>query len=70
MEQRYYYAQVKEDEYGNLVCISTLDTFEEKQRDDYILIDVVDVLMVGRKMWTGEEWVDNPNYKEPEELEE
>lgn len=63
METRYFYAII-DTETG--ICIGTLNTFEVKDGVSYIPIEVYDDTMVGRKMWTGSEWVDNPNYVEPE----
>jgi len=69
MEKRFYYLEVKEDEFGNLICIGILDTFKERAESEYIPVAVYDASFILRKMWTGSEWVDNPNYITPQEEE-
>lgn len=63
---RLYYAVVKPDGYGNLICSELLDTFQERLGSEFIPIQIYDAFMLDRKMWTGSEWVDNPNYVELE----
>lgn len=64
VEARIYYAII--DEAG--VCIGLIDTFEPREGLEYIPIEAYDELMLDRKMWTGSEWVDNPNYVESAQI--
>lgn len=65
MENRIYYAVVSLDEFENLICNSVLDTFQTRYGNEYILLQSYDETLLG-KIWTGSEWVDNPNYVLPE----
>lgn len=64
---RYYYTITELDEYGNQVCVGTIDTFEEILRDNYIRTEVLATSLLG-KVWTGKEWIENPNPPAIEEV--
>ena len=57
---RYYYAILQDDEFGNKICSGTIDTFAEINNEGYMQVVQPTEDNVG-KMWTGTEWVDNPN---------
>ena len=63
---RCYYAIIQKDESTNNVCIGIINTFGQIEREDYIPIDVYDESLIGM-VWTGSEWIKNPNPPEMEE---
>ena len=65
--KRYCYAILSIDSFGNLICYEVKDVPEEILEEKYIEIDEQDWNNVLLKMWTGSEWVDNPNYIAPQE---
>lgn len=64
---RYYYIIIAKDEYENLICNGIINTFAPIEKEDYIPTETYDESLIG-KMWTGSEWVENPN--PPEEGDE
>lgn len=60
MAERFYYATIN----SNGVCDGLVDTFELRFVPNYVQIESYDLTLVWRKMWTGTEWADNPNYLE------
>lgn len=62
MNQIYYYAQINAD---NVCCgVSQLSGIVE--HDNMIQLESYDMSLMG-KLWTGTEWVENPNPPEPVE---
>lgn len=62
MNQVYFYAQIDDD--GICCGVSQLSGIVE--HDDMIQIESYDMSLMG-KLWTGTEWVENPNPPEPVE---
>ncbi|MFV0515847.1 MAG: hypothetical protein ACK5MV_00415 [Aminipila sp.] len=65
MDKRYYYAIISDDG----TCIGLLDTYVKYNRLKYIPISGYDETLVGHKKWTGLNWINNPSYVPPEEVE-
>lgn len=59
---RYYYAQIDD----NNICVGVSDLSGPVEADNMIQLDTYDTSVQG-KMWTGSEWVENPNPPEPPE---
>lgn len=62
MNQPYYYAQIDDD--GICCGVSQLSGIVE--HDNMIQLESYDMSLMG-KLWTGTEWVENPNPPEPVE---
>lgn len=62
MNQIYYYAQIDDD--GICCGVSQLSGIVE--HDNMIQLESYDMGLMG-KLWTGTEWVENPNPPEPVE---
>lgn len=62
MNQPYYYAQITDD--GICCGVSQLSGIVE--HDNMIQLESYDMSLMG-KLWTGTEWVENPNPPEPME---
>lgn len=62
MNQPYYYAQI--DDNGICCGVSQLSGIVE--HDNMIQLESYDMSLMG-KLWTGTEWVENPNPPEPVE---
>lgn len=62
MNQIYYYAQIDDD--GICCGVSQLSGIVE--HDNMIQLESYDMSLMG-KLWTGTEWVENPNPPEPVE---
>lgn len=62
MNQPYYYAQITDD--GICCGVSQLSGIVE--HDNMIQLESYDMSLMG-KLWTGTEWVENPNPPEPPE---
>lgn len=62
MNQPYYYAQIDDD--GICCGVSQLSGIVE--HDNMIQLESYDMSLMG-KLWTGTEWVENPNPPEPPE---
>ena len=62
MNQPYYYAQIDDD--GICCGVSQLSGIVE--HDNMIPLESYDMSLMG-KLWTGTEWVENPNPPEPVE---
>lgn len=62
MNQIYYYAQIDDD--GICCGVSQLSGIVE--HDNMIQLESYDMSLMG-KLWTGTEWVENPNPPEPPE---
>lgn len=60
MNQIYYYAQIDDD--GICCGVSQLSGIVE--HDNMIQLESYDMSLMG-KLWTGTEWVENPNPPEP-----
>lgn len=60
--KRYYYAQLDADN----ICIGVSDLSGPVSSPDVVQLDTYDTTVQG-KMWTGSEWVENPNPPEPPE---
>lgn len=62
MNQIYYYAQIDDD--GICCGVSQLSGIVE--HDNMIQLESYDMSLMG-KLWTGTEWIENPNPPEPPE---
>lgn len=62
MSQPYYYAQIDDD--GICCGVSQLSGIVE--HDNMIQLESYDMSLMG-KLWTGTEWIENPNPPEPVE---
>ena len=62
MNQPYYYAQIDDD--GICCGVSQLSGIVE--HDNMIQLESYDMSLMG-KLWTGTEWIENPNPPEPVE---
>ena len=62
MNQPFYYAQIDDD--GICCGVSQLSGIVE--HDNMIQLESYDMSLMG-KLWTGTEWVENPNPPEPPE---
>ena len=62
MNQIYYYAQIDDD--GICCGVSQLSGIVE--HDNMIQLESYDMSLMG-KLWTGTEWIENPNPPEPVE---
>lgn len=62
MNKIYYYAQINDDG----ICCGVSQLCGIVDRDDMIQIESYDMSLMG-KLWTGAEWVENPNPPEPPE---
>ncbi len=62
MNQIYYYAQIDDD--GICCGVSQLSGIVE--HDNMIQLESYDMSLIG-KLWTGTEWIENPNPPEPVE---
>ena len=62
MNEVYYYAQIDDD--GICCGVSQLSGIVE--HDNMIQLESYDMSLMG-KLWTGTEWIDNPNPPEPVE---
>lgn len=58
----YYYAQINDDN----ICEGVSQLSELDSRPNMIQLESYDASVMG-KMWTGTEWVENPNPPEPPE---
>jgi hypothetical protein len=54
--ENFYYAQITEEN----ICYAVTQTSGIIIQDDMIAIDSYNLDLLG-KLWTGTEWVDNPN---------
>lgn len=62
MNQPYYYAQIDDDG----ICCGVSQLSGEVEHDNMIRLESYDMSLMG-KLWTGTEWVENPNPPEPVE---
>lgn len=62
MNKIYYYAQINDDG----ICCGVSQLCGIVDRDDMIQIESYDMSLMG-KLWTGSEWIENPNPPEPPE---
>ena len=62
MNQPYYYAQITDDG----ICCGVSQLSGEVEHDNMIQLESYDMSLMG-KLWTGTEWVENPNPPEPPE---
>lgn len=62
MNKIYYYAQINDDG----ICCGVSQLCGIVDRDDMIQLESYDMSLMG-KLWTGTEWVENPNPPEPPE---
>ena len=62
MAKRYYYAQLDADN----ICIGVSDLSGPVTADNVVQLDTYDTTVQG-KLWTGSEWVENPNPPTPPE---
>ena len=62
MNQPYYYAQIDDDG----ICCGVSQLSGEVDYDNMIQLESYDMSLMG-KLWTGAEWVENPNPPEPVE---
>lgn len=62
MSKIYYYAQINDDG----ICCGVSQLCGIVDRDDMIQLESYDMSLMG-KLWTGTEWVENPNPPEPPE---
>lgn len=62
MSKRYYYAQLDSDN----ICIGVSDLSGPVTADNVVPLESYDTTVQG-KLWTGSEWVENPNPPEPPE---
>lgn len=62
MNQPYYYAQIDDDG----ICCGVSQLSGEVEHDNMIQLESYDMSLMG-KLWTGTEWVENPNPPEPVE---
>lgn len=58
----YYYAQINDDN----ICEGVSQLYELDERPNMIQLENNDMTVMG-KMWTGTEWVENPNPPTPPE---
>lgn len=58
---RYYYAQLDDN-----ICVGVSDLSGPVEADNMIQLESYDTSVQG-KLWTGSEWVENPNPPEPPE---
>lgn len=61
MNQPFYYAQIDDG-----ICCGVSQLSGEVDYDNMIQLESYDMSVMG-KMWTGSEWVENPNPPEPPE---
>ena len=59
---RYYYAQIDD----NNICVGVSDLSGPVEAANMVQLDTYDTSVQG-KMWTGSEWVENPNPPEQPE---
>ena len=67
--ERFSYGIISEDSYGHMICVETISSVVKFEKENYIPILEEQVWTIFGKMWTGTEWVDNPNppiYSDPE----
>lgn len=62
MNQVYYYAQIDDDD----ICCGVSQLSGIVEHDNMIQLESYDMSLMG-KLWTGTEWVENPNPPEPPE---
>ena len=62
MNQVYYYAQIDDDD----ICCGVSQLSGIVEHDNMIQLESYDMSLMG-KLWTGTEWVENPNPPEPVE---
>lgn len=62
MNQVYYYAQIDDDG----ICCGVSQLSGEVDYDNMIQLESYDMSLMG-KLWTGTEWIENPNPPEPVE---
>lgn len=62
MNQPYYYAQIDDDG----ICCGVSQLSGEVDYPNMIQLESYDMSLMG-KLWTGTEWVENPNPPEPVE---
>lgn len=62
MNQPYYYAQIDDDG----ICCGVSQLSGEVEHDNMIQLESYDMSLMG-KLWTGTEWIENPNPPEPVE---
>ena len=62
MNQPFYYAQIDDDG----ICCGVSQLSGEVDYDNMIQLESYDMSLMG-KLWTGTEWVENPNPPEPVE---
>lgn len=62
MNQPYYYAQIDDDG----ICCGVSQLSGVVEHDNMIQLESYDMSLMG-KLWTGTEWVENPNPPEPVE---
>ena len=60
MNQIYYYAQIDDDG----ICCGVSQLSGEVEYDNMIQLESYDMSLMG-KLWTGTEWIENPNPPEP-----
>ena len=62
MNQPYYYAQIDDDG----ICCGVSQLSGEVDYDNMIRLESYDMSLMG-KLWTGTEWIENPNPPDPPE---
>lgn len=62
MNQVYYYAQIDDDD----ICCGISQLSGIVEHDNMIQLESYDMSLMG-KLWTGTEWIENPNPPEPVE---
>lgn len=62
MNQPYYYAQIDDDG----ICCGVSQLSGEVDYDNMIQLESYDMSLMG-KLWTGTEWIENPNPPDPPE---
>ena len=62
MNQVYYYAQIDDDG----ICCGVSQLSGEVDYDNMIQLESYDMSLMG-KLWTGTEWIENPNPPKPVE---
>ena len=62
MNQPFYYAQIDDDG----ICCGVSQLSGEVDYDNMIQLESYDMSLMG-KLWTGTEWIENPNPPEPPE---
>lgn len=62
MNQPFYYAQIDDD----CICCGVSQLSGIVEHDNMIQLESYDMSLMG-KLWTGTEWIENPNPPEPPE---